>query len=60
MEGASANSFTILTDGFAKDTWHVYFDGTIIPDAQASSFIVLKHGYAKGNYNTYYYGKRID
>lgn len=38
----------------------VYFDGTIIPDAQAGSFIVLKHGYAKDNYNTYYYGKRID
>ena len=60
MEGASANSFTILTDGFAKDDWNVYFYGGTIPEAKPSTFTLLTDGYAKDSYNTYYYGKRID
>lgn len=57
---ASPGSFKVLRDGYAKDTWNVYFDGRKIKDASPGSFKVLRDGYAKDTWNTYYYGKVID
>ena len=41
IEGASASSFSILHDGYAKDTWTVYYNGIKIDGASADSFKVL-------------------
>ena len=42
IKGASASSFKILRDGYAKDAWDVYFEGKIIKDASVGSFKTLR------------------
>ena len=37
IEGASASSFSILRDGYAKDIWTVYYCGVKIDEAKANS-----------------------
>lgn len=60
IEGASASSFSILRDGYAKDTWTVYYCGVKIDGASANSFKVLGYGYAKDTWNVYFDGKKVD
>ena len=47
IDGASSDSFDVLSDCYAKDTWNVYFDGKKINGASSDSFKVLSDGYAK-------------
>lgn len=60
IEGASASSFEILRDGYAKDAWSVYFCGEKIADASSSSFRTLGYGYAKDSWKVYYNGVGLD
>ena len=60
IEGASASSFSILRDGYAKDTWNVYFDGKKINGASPDSFKVLRDGYAKDRWNVYFDSIKIE
>lgn len=60
IDGASASSFTILHDGYAKDTWNVYYCGVAINGASSNSFVVLGYGYAKDTWNVYYDGIKIN
>lgn len=53
IEGASASTFSILEDGYAKDGWGVYFRGEKIEGASVGSFNVLGHGYAKDGWTVY-------
>ncbi len=41
LDGADATSFRALGHLFAKDTRHVYFDGSIVASADAETFVVL-------------------
>ncbi|WP_289701484.1 DKNYY domain-containing protein [uncultured Duncaniella sp.] len=50
----------MLRDGYAKDTWNVYFYAVKIEGASPDSFKVLRDGYAKDTWNTYYFGRKID
>ena len=56
IEGASASSFSILRDGYAKDTWNVYYCGVKMDGASSNSFKVLGYGYAKDTWNVYFDG----
>lgn len=60
IKGASASSFSILRDGYAKDTWSVYYCGTKMDGASSNSFKVLGFGYAKDTWNVYFDGKKIN
>lgn len=60
IKDASASSFDILGDGYAKDNWNVYYCGHKINDASSHSFKVLNYGYAKDNWNVYYNGVKIE
>ena len=60
IEGASASTFSILEDGYAKDGWDVYFRGEKIEGASVGSFNVLGHGYAKDGWTVYYSGKPVE
>ena len=60
IKGASASSFSILRDGYAKDTWSVYYCGTKMDGASSNSFKVLGFGYAKDTWNVYYDGGKIE
>lgn len=42
IEGASKSSFSILRDGYAKDTWTVYYCGVKIDGASANSYYVFR------------------
>ncbi len=53
IKGASASNFTILRDGYAKDTWNVYYCGAKIDGASGNSFKVLGYGYAKDMWIVY-------
>lgn len=59
VQGASASSFTILQDGYAKDTWNVYFEGKKINGASTDSFKVLDEGYARDTWSLYLYGSKL-
>ena len=59
IKGASASSFKILRDGYAKDAWHVYFHGRQIKGANPHTFKCKKHGYAEDKRHTYYLGRRL-
>ena len=59
VKDASASTFDVLGDGYAKDRWTVYFEGIPVKDASAPSFRVLKDGYAADAWNVYYDGRRI-
>lgn len=60
VRDASASSFSILRDGYAKDNWNVYYCGIKINDASSNSFKVLGYGYSKDDWNVYYNGLKID
>ncbi|ROS81185.1 hypothetical protein EEK90_13505 [Muribaculaceae bacterium Isolate-036 (Harlan)] len=60
IKGASASSFSILRDGYAKDTWSVYYCGAKMDGASSNSFKVLGFGYAKDTWNVYFDGKKIN
>ena len=60
IKGASASSFSILRDGYAKDTWSVYYCGAKMDGASSNSFKVLGFGYAKDIWNVYFDGKKIN
>ena len=60
IKGASASGFSILRDGYAKDTWSVYYCGAKMDGASSNSFKVLGYGYAKDTWNVYYDGCKID
>ena len=59
VKDASASSFEVLGDGYAKDRWTVYFEGVPVKNASASSFRVLKDGYAADTWHAYYDGRPI-
>lgn len=59
IEGAYSDSFNILSDWYAKDTWNVYFDGKKINGASPDSFKVLRDGYAKDTWNVYFDAVKI-
>ena len=44
VSGASTDSFKVLRDGYAKDTWSVYFDGKKIDGASPDSFKCARDG----------------
>jgi len=50
----------VLSDGYAKDNWHVYFDSVMIEGASPDGFRVLRDGYARDTWNTYYFGRKIN
>lgn len=52
-------SFEILRDGYAKDSFNVYWRGNVVEGAVPSSFKVLRNGYAEDMFNTYYNGKVV-
>lgn len=56
---ATASSFRILKDGYAKDAFNVYCMGKKIHDATGSSFECLGCGYAKDAFNVYWMGHKI-
>jgi len=58
INGASSDSFTVLEDWYAKDTWNIYYEGAKT-GASTNNFEVLGDGYAKDSWNTYYKGKKI-
>ena len=60
IKGASASGFSILRDGYAKDTWSVYYCGAKMDGASSNSFKVLGFGYAKDTWNVYFDGKKIN
>ena len=60
IKGASASSFSILRDSYAKDTWSVYYCGAKMDGASSNSFKVLGFGYAKDTWNVYYDGGKIE
>ncbi|CAF4269739.1 unnamed protein product, partial [Adineta steineri] len=58
IQGASATSFEVLNDGYAKDPWNVYYMGKKIEGASASSFQSLGQGMAKDAFNRYHLGQK--
>ncbi|CAF0837812.1 unnamed protein product [Adineta steineri] len=59
-EGASAISFEVLSDGYAKDPWNVYYMGQKIEGASAISFQSLGQGMAKDGFHHYYCGQKYN
>ena len=53
-------NFEVLTDGYAKNVFDVFYRGKEVKGASPSSFKVLSNGYAKDAFDTYYMGKEID
>ena len=45
VAGASASSFEVLEDGYAKDSSDVFYKGKMVAGASASSFVVLGGGW---------------
>jgi hypothetical protein len=41
INGAHPQSFEVLGDGYAKDTFHVYYQGDKISELMASTFVTL-------------------
>ena len=56
VQGASANSFKDLHDGYGKDSFNVYYCGKRIQSASADSFVCDGNGYAHDTFRTYYCG----
>ena len=59
VDGATASSFAILKDGYAKDKWNVYYCGEKLKGATSNSFEALGYGYAKDKWNVYFDGEKI-
>ena len=60
VEGASVTSFKVLNDGYAKDSWNVYYYGKKIEGASSDSFKCDSHGYAHDSWNTYFRGRKVE
>ena len=60
VEGATASSFSVVGEGYAKDNFRVFYKGQKIDGATASSFTLLGCGYAKDSFRVFYKGKKID
>src|SRR5690606_42112219 len=54
--GLSNQDFKELGGGYSKDSFNVYFQGKVVPDASSSSFKYLGGGYAKDAWNVFYRG----
>src|SRR5690606_40454586 len=54
--GVSNQDFKELGGGYSKDSFKVYFQGKVVPDASSSSFKYLGGGYAKDTWNVFYRG----
>ena len=59
VKDASASTFDVLGDGYAKDNWNVYYAGMIVKDAHPGSFKVLRDGYGKDAWGTFLHGRKI-
>lgn len=59
MRGASANTFKVLEEGYAKDAFEAYYYGQKIRGANSPTFQVLRGGYAKDAFEVYFEGKKI-
>ena len=60
VEGATASSFSVIGEGYAKDSSRVFYKGQKVGDATASSFTLLSEGYAKDSFRVFYKGQKID
>jgi hypothetical protein len=58
LANALPESFEIINEGhypiYARDKQQVYFEGTVIADAQPDSFKILSHGYARDKQHIYF------
>lgn len=59
VKNASAMSFKVLSDGYARDPWRVFYRGKQVKDASATSFKVLRDGYARDPWRVFYRGKQV-
>lgn len=59
VQGASANSFKDLHDGYAMDAFTVYYFGEKLNGAESSSFRNLGAGYALDAFGVYYRGEKM-
>lgn len=59
VNGAYANSFKSLGEGYGKDAFNVYYLGQKLQGATASSFKLLTEGYSKDAFNAYFCGQKI-
>ena len=58
IEDATAQSFTVLKDGYAKDAFSAYYFGRKIEES-GLNFQVLKNGYAKDDFSVWYRGQLV-
>lgn len=49
-------TFSVLSEKYAKDDKHVYYEDCILKNADPLSFVVLKDGYAKDNNHLFLFG----
>jgi hypothetical protein len=59
VQGASANTFKDLHDGYAMDAFTVYYFGEKLNGAVSSSFRNLGAGYALDAFGVYYRGEKM-
>ena len=59
LKDASASTFKVLDDGYARDMWGVFYWGRKIEGASSESFRVLGYGYATDAWVVYYDGEKI-
>lgn len=60
VEDATASSFSVIGEGYAKDNFRVFYKGQKIDGATASSFTTLGRGYAKDSFRVFYKGMKIE
>lgn len=59
LQTADAKTFTVLSQRYAKDAKHVYFDEKVVVFADAISFKALSFDYGMDHQYVYWQGKRI-
>ena len=59
MTGVNSDALQTLGQGYAKDTFRVYYFGRRIEGANPDSFKILRDGYAEDTFHTYYRGQRV-
>ena len=59
VQGASANSFKDLHDGYGKDSFSAYYFGEKIQGVMGSSFKNIGGGYAHDSFDVFYRGEKI-
>ena len=53
-------TFSVMSEGYAKDCDHVYREHRVIKNADPNTFVVLKDGYARDNKHLYLYGSIVE